>query len=307
MRELESLSELKFVLPRTEAEMLELVKDARAIVQGNFPLTRKIIDTTENLRLIAKAGIGYDDIDVAAATDKKILVTNVPKVLSDAVAEHAMLLMLAVSRRLPLADKLARTDAWGEFFTQRPMDDLEGKTLGLVGLGAIGYAVGRRAKAFGMKILFFDPYVDRKKAEELEARRTDLGELLRESDVISLHTPLTNETKSLIGKREFDLMKKSAILINTARGAVVDETSLINALRSGSIAGAGLDVMTMEPPEATNSLLSMDNVVVTPHCASFTLQGAKRLWFACADAVIRVLRGELPQSPANILNREAIQ
>ena len=306
LSQLQSAAEITYHLPHSEVDMLNAIKDASAIMLGDFPLTKGIIDTTEKLRIIARVGIGYNHIDLAAATSKRILVTNVPSALSEAVAEHAVMLMLAVARRLTLADSLARKSRWDEFFQRVPGPELAGKTLGIIGFGSIGTSVAQRGKAFGMKILLFDPYVNKQRAEEQNARQVGLEELLIESDVISIHTPLTDETKSLIGRREFSLMKKSAILINTARGAVIDEQALINTLKNREIAGAGLDVLSSEPPESTNALLSFDNVVLTPHCASFTLEACKRLWFACADAVMRVLRGELPQPPANIVNREVV-
>jgi D-3-phosphoglycerate dehydrogenase len=303
---LKSIADVVRKIPKSDEEMAEWIRDTDAIISGDSPLNDQILEKAEKLKIISRVGIGYDNIDLKTATKKRIIVTNLPGTLSDSVAEHAILLMLAVARRLVTADACVRGSKWSQFYEHPPDIEVSGKTLGLVGLGAIGGAVAQRAKAFNMKVLVYDPYVDEKRISTIGCRRVQLEELLRESDVISVHTPLTTETKKLIAEREFDLMKKSAILINTARGAIVDEKSLIEALKNGKIAGAGADVLTIEPPNPDNPLLSMSNVIFTPHSAAFTLDALKRLWVASSDAVLRVLAGELPQPPANIVNREVI-
>jgi len=304
---LKSIAEVVREIPRSEEEMIGLARNANAIISGDSPLTAHILENAKSLKIIARVGVGYDNVDLDAATRRHIIVTNVPGALSDSVAEHTILLMLAVARRLVVADKSVREGRWTDYFQHAPSFELNGKTLGLIGLGAIGGAVAQRAKAFNMEVLVYDPYVDENRVGKIGCRRVGLDRLLRESDVVSIHSPLTTETKKLIGEIELNLMKKSAILINTARGTVVDETSLIEALKKGTIAGAGMDVLTQEPPSRDNSILTLENVTLTPHCAAFALDALRRLWFACSDAVLRALSGELPRPPANIVNPDVIQ
>ena len=304
---LKSVAEVVRKIPRSDEEMIELVQNTNAIISGDSPLTGQILENAKSLKIIARVGVGYDNVDLDAATKGHIIVTNVPGALSNSVAEHTILLMLAVARRLVVADKSVREGRWADYFQHAPSIELNGKTLGLIGLGAIGSAVAQRAKAFNMEVLVYDPYVDENRVTKMGYRRVQLDRLLRESDVVSIHSPLTTETKKLIGEQELNLMKKSAILINTARGTVVDESSLIEALKKRTIAGAGIDVLTQEPPRPDNPLLTLENVILTPHCAAFALDALRRLWFACSDAVLRVLCGELPQPPANIVNPDVIQ
>ncbi len=227
---LKSVADVVRKIPRSDEEMIELVQDTNAIISGDSPLTGQILENAKSLKIIARVGVGYDNVDLDAATKGHIIVTNVPGALSDSVAEHTILLMLAVARRLVVADKSVREGRWTDYFQHAPSFELNGKTLGLIGLGAIGSAVAQRAKAFNMEVLVYDPYVDENRVTRMGYRRVQLDRLLRESDVVSIHSPLTTETKKLIGELEFNLMKKSAILINTARGTVVDESSLIEAL-----------------------------------------------------------------------------
>jgi len=304
---LKSVADVVRKIPRSDEEMIELVQDTNAIISGDSPLTGQILENAKSLKIIARVGVGYDNVDLDAATKGHIIVTNVPGALSDSVAEHTILLMLAVARRLVVADKSVREGRWTDYFQHAPSFELNGKTLGLIGLGAIGSAVAQRAKAFNMEVLVYDPYVDENRVTRMGYRRVQLDRLLRESDVVSIHSPLTTETKKLIGEQELNLMKKSAILINTARGTVVDESSLIEALKKRTIAGAGMDVLAQEPPRLDNPLLKLENVTLTPHCAAFALDALRRLWFACSDAVLRVLCGDLPQPPANIVNPDVLQ
>ena len=304
---LESIADVVRQIPGSEEEMIGLMQDANAIISGDSPLTGQILENAKSLKIIARVGVGYDNVDLDAATRRHIIVTNVPGALSDSVAEHTILLMLAVARRLVVGDKSVREGRWANYFQHAPSFELNGKTLGLIGLGAIGSAVAQRAKAFNMEVLVYDPYVDENRVVKFGCRRVELDRLLRESDVVSIHSPLTTETKKLIGEPELSLMKKSAILINTARGTVVDESSLIEALKKGMIAGAGMDVLTQEPPSQDNPILTLENVTLTPHCAAFAIDALRRLWFACSDAVLRVLSGELPRPPANIVNPKVIQ
>jgi D-3-phosphoglycerate dehydrogenase len=304
---LQSIADVVSKIPTSEEEMIQCIRDVDAIMIGDFPLSAKIIESAEKLKIISRVGVGYNNVDVAAATRRRILVTNVPGALSDSVAEHTILLILAVARRLVTGDNYARSGRWSNFQQHAPSFELSGKSLGLIGFGAIGRAVAERAKAFKMKLLVYDPYVENNKISESGCRGVELDILLAESDVISIHTPLTTKTERMIGKREFELMKRSAIIINTARGSVIDESSLTEALKNQRILAAGLDVLAFEPPQSGNPLLELNNVTLSPHTAGFTLEVMRRLWLACSDAVIRVLRGDPPQPPAHVVNPEALQ
>ena len=305
--QLNSVAEVVARLPTSDLEMRGLIKDVDAIMLGDFRLTSTLIEMADNLKIIARVGVGYNNVDLDAATKKGILVTNVPGALSDAVAEHAILLILAVAKRLVAAGEYVRSGRWNEFCQHSPGFELSGKSLGIIGFGAIGSAVAQKIKGFNVNLLVFDPYVDNSRVEAFGGRLVPLEQLLREADIVTVHTPLTAETKLLIGKRELDMMKRSAVLINTARGAVIDERSLIEAIRNKQLVAAGLDVLTNEPPEIDNPLLQLENVTISPHSANFTLEACRRLWSACANAVLSVLNGELPQPPANIVNKAVIR
>jgi glyoxylate reductase len=253
------------------------------------------------LRCVANVAVGYDNIDVAAASARGVLVTNTPGVLTDATADLAMAMILAVTRRLGEGDRLLRARrpwSWHMFFMLG--SGLAGKTLGIVGLGAIGAATARRARAFGMEIV----YTSRRAAPpELEAslggaRRFSLAELLSTADIVSLHVPLRDETRHLIDGDALAAMRPGAYLINTARGPIVDEDALVHALRSGTIAGAALDVFEHEP-DVHPGLLELDNVVLLPHLGSATIETRTAMAVLAARNVRAVLGGEPPLTPVN--------
>ena len=303
---LNSVAEVIVHLPTSDLEMSEWIRDVDAVMLGDFTLTGILMEKANNLKIIARVGVGYNNVDLDAATKRRILVTNVPNALSDAVAEHAILLMLAVAKRLVSAGEYVRSGKWNEFCQHSPGFELSGKTLGIIGFGAIGSAVAQKVRGFNMKILVSDPYVANSKVEAIGGRLVTIEQVLRDADIVTIHTPLTAETKCLIGKRELGMMKRSAVLINTARGAVVDEQSLFEALSTKQLLAAGLDVLTNEPPEMSNPLLQLENVTLSPHSANFTIEACRRLWSACANAVLDVLNGWLPQPPANIVNKSVI-
>jgi lactate dehydrogenase-like 2-hydroxyacid dehydrogenase len=252
------------------------------------------------LRLVANLGVGYDNIDVAAATARGITVTNTPGVLDEATADLAFTLLLATARRVVEADRFLRTGAewhWEpDFFVG--LDVSAGATLGIVGLGRIGMAVARRAAAFDMRILATGSRASTPEAEALGIRAVELPELLAESDVVSLHCPLTPATRHLIGAEELAAMKPSAILINTARGPIVDELALIEALRDGVIGAAGLDVFEWEPA-VSPGLLELPNVVAVPHIGSAGAATRERMGELAVRNVIAVLTGQPPVSPVS--------
>jgi glyoxylate reductase len=259
-----------------------------------------VMETVRKLKVIANYGVGHNNIDVAEATRRGILVTNTPGVLTNATADITMALILATSRRLIEGDRMVRE---GKFRFWAPFHflghEISGKTLGIIGLGRIGRAVARRAAGFGMKLLYHNR---RRLAPEreaaLKAEYTDLESLLSESDIVSLHVPFTDETRHLIGARELSFMKPGAFLINTARGAVINEKALLATLKDRAIAGAGLDVYENEP-ELTPGLKEQDNVVLLPHVGSATVETRYRMAAMAAENLMAGLAGRIPPNCVN--------
>lgn len=259
-------------------------------------IDREFIGQMGQLKGIATMAVGYNNIDIAAAARKGIPVSNTPGVLTAATADLAWALLMATARRLPEAERYLRA---GEFKNWGPMlflgGDLRGRTLGIVGAGRIGTEVGLRSRGFGMNIIYADPEKNRVLEEELGGRRVDLNTLLKESDYLTLHLPLNEETRRLIGRPEFKLMKETAYLINTSRGPVVDEDALVEALQTGMIAGAGLDVFEKEP-HIHPVLLSLPNAVLLPHIGSATIETRTRMATMAAQNLVAMMRGETPEN-----------
>lgn len=284
---------------------IETIKKMVAGVEGiilrtNIKLTRDIIDAASNLKIISRTGAGVDNIDVAAATEKGILVCHVPGVNSISVAEHALALILAIAKQLKVIDKAVHVGNWKIRYASKA-EDLDGKTLGLVGIGHIGSLLAQKCRlAFNMKVIAYDPYV--KQAEGLELC-SSLDQLFSQSDFISIHVPYTKETHHLVNSRLLSLMKPDSYLINTSRGAVVDEKALIEVLRNTSIAGAGLDVFEKEPPSLDNPLLKFNNVITTPHSGGLNRDCERKLAIEAAQAVIDLLEG---RQPKHIYNKKEL-
>ncbi|HQE61709.1 MAG TPA: D-glycerate dehydrogenase [Candidatus Latescibacteria bacterium] len=261
-----------------------------------------VLEAARGARVFANYAVGYNNVDVAAATKRGIMVTNTPGVLTETTADMAWALIMATARRIVEGDRLVRA---GEFHGWGPMMllgmDVFGSTLGIVGAGRIGCAVARRAQGFGMKVLYTDS-APNPEISSLNAIRVDLDGLLKASDIVTLHVPLLEETRHLIGKREFALMKNGAILVNTSRGPVVDERALVEALKSGSIAGAGLDVYEDEPQLAPG-LADCKNAVLTPHTASATIATRNKMAVMAATNLLAALRGD---TPPNLVNPEVL-
>lgn len=259
-----------------------------------------LMDRAPKLKVISNCAVGYDNIDVKAATERGIIVCNTPGVLTETTADLTFALLMATARRIPEATRFARAGKWKTWgLTLLLGQDIYGATLGIVGMGRIGSAVAKRVTGFGMKIFYYD--VARR--EDLEGQLgmifIDLETLLRESDFVTLHLPLTKETHHLIGRREFEMMKPTAILINTSRGPIVDQKALYDALKSGQIAAAGLDVTDPEPISPDEPLLSLDNCVVLPHIGSASVATRTRMALMAAENLIAGLRGEMPPNPVN--------
>jgi D-3-phosphoglycerate dehydrogenase len=281
----------------TEDELITQLKGTDAVFAGGDPFTAGVIDSADGLKVIAKDGVGLDRVDLKAATENGVVVTISPAVC-ESVADLAFGLLIAVVRKVFTADRCVRAHEWNlrDKFVGR---DVHGATLGIIGLGRIGSFMAKRAKAFNMRVLAYDPYVSAEKAKGLGVELLNLENLLKESDVVTIHAPLTEETRELIGEGEFNAMKRGAFLINVARGAIIDEKALYRALTTGRLAGAGLDVLTVEPPLPDNPFLKLENVILTPHMGNETPETLESLSMEAATDIIRVLEGRRPFYPAN--------
>ncbi|MFQ6107290.1 MAG: hydroxyacid dehydrogenase [Thermoplasmata archaeon] len=268
------------------------------IVRSRTKMTADIIKEGENLKVIGRAGVGVDNIDVGTATERKIPVVFSPRGSTVSVAELAIGHMLSLARNLVISDRSVRAGKWEK--KRFVGTELQDKVLGLVGAGRIGAEVTKRAKAFGMRVLAFDPYLNEEIAAKIGVELVDLHELLSESDFVSIHAVLSPETKGIIGKEELEMMKKSAYLVNCARGGIIDERALADGLREGLIAGAALDVFENEPPK-DSPLLNLDNVHFTPHLGASTIEAQERAGTMVAEQVLMVLDGGVPDQ---VVNRE---
>ena len=283
----------------TRGELLDAVKGRDGVLcLLTDKIDSEVMDAAKGVKVFANYAVGFDNIDTAAATERGILVTNTPGVLTETTADMAWSLMMSAGRRIAEADRFTRA---GKFVGWGPMlllgVDIYGATLGIVGPGRIGAAVAKRAVGFNMKVLYAGPS-PQPEFEQIGAEATDLDDLLRRSDFVSLHVPLTPSTRHLIGAREFDLMKDSAVLINTARGPVVDEKALIEALTSHRIAAAGLDVYENEPALATG-LAEVENVVLAPHIASASIATRTKMSTMAARNLLAGLEGKRPENLVN--------
>ncbi|HEX5368904.1 MAG TPA: D-glycerate dehydrogenase [Dehalococcoidia bacterium] len=259
-----------------------------------------LLDAAPNLRIVSQLAVGYDNIDVEVATAHRVLVTNTTGVLTDATADLAFALMLAHARRLFAGDQALRRGEWGEWSPVFMLShDLHGKALGIVGLGAIGMAIARRALGFGMPVLYWSRTRKVEAEASLGLQWRTLPELLREADYVSISLALTPETRGLIGAEELAMMKRDAVIVNTARGPIIDQEALLSALREGSIGGAALDVFESEPLATDHPLLALDNVVVSPHVGSATFETRTRMTDLAVDNLLAFFRGERPPTPVN--------
>ena len=288
---------------RDEEETMALSRDADAILNTYAPMTEKVIGALQKCRVIVRFGIGVDNVDVQAATRKGIMVANTTDYCIDEVADQAMALLLACARGLFSSAKIARDPAWD--FKQMPrLTRIRGQTLGLLGVGRIGSAVAARARGFGLRILGYDPYVSDKVASDMGVHLVDFETLLRESDFISIHLPLNSETTRMVGEDAFGKMKSTAFLINVARGKIVDQAALCQALETRKIAGAALDVLETEPPPSDDPILRLSHVILTPHAAWYSEQSRMDMRQRAVGQVVSVLKGELPYS---LVNREVLE
>ena len=284
-----------------EDEVIGRAHDADALIVSSTPVTRGVMSALEGLKVVVRTGVGYDVIDVPAATDLGVIVVNVPDIWVREVANHALALLLAWNRKIITLDKNVHAGKWGGGVPGAWTGSLHGETVGIVGLGNIGSAFARRVAAFETKLIAHDPYVEDSRFRALGVERVSLEALAERSDYVSVHTLLNAETRHLIGEAFFKRMKPTAILINTSRGPVVDELALTKALKDKRLAGAALDVWEREPVAADNPLLGMDNVIATPHAAYFSSPAVAEVPRRCGEEVARVLTG---QRPINVVNPE---
>jgi D-3-phosphoglycerate dehydrogenase len=284
----------------TEDEIIERAKDADAILVQVAQITRRVTEALIKCKVIVRYGVGYDTVDVAAATDNGILVVNIPDFCFEEVSNHAIASLLVCAKKLVFLNDGVKKGCWLECKqAQAPMGSIYGQTLGLIGCGNIGRMTARKAQCFDLRVLGYDPYVDKSVAKEYGITLVSLPELLKESDYVSVHTFLNKETRHLMGEKEFRQMKPTAYFINTSRGSIVDEVALIKALQEKWIAGAGLDVFEKEPVDPANPLLKMDNVAVAPHSASYSDAAFKRLRASVGQEAARVLSGRWPKNLVN--------
>lgn len=277
----------------TAAELLAALPDYQAlVVRSRTKVTAQVIAAGTNLKVIGRAGVGVDNIDVAAAVAKDIVVVNSPMAASISVAEHTLGLMLALARLIPAADASLKQGKWEKSAFMG--GELTGKTLGLLGLGRIGALVANRARAFGMAVYAYDPYLNETQIRERNAHPATFDEVVAQGDYLSLHLPLTKETQGLLGAAQFAKMKKGARLICAARGGVIDEEALRAALDSGQLAGAALDVFAAEPP-APGGIATHPKVIATPHVGAQTHEAQARAGVAIAEEVVAVLEGKPPR------------
>lgn len=304
---LREVAEVVIPADGSEETLLAAIRDADSLIVGiNPPVPRRVIEAAPKLKHIGRLGVGVDSVDRQAATEHGIMITNVPDVTSDTVAEFTVTLLLSLARNIPRCDRAVRGNIWE---TERVElinlnREMFGKTHGLIGMGRIGSRVAARLKAFGMKVIYHKRSRDLEVEKSLGVEYVPFERLLAEADSISLHTPLTEQTRSLLARPQFEAMKRTVLLVNQSRGKVVDEPALIEALREGLIGGYATDVFDTEPPPAQSELFTFSNVLLSPHLAGSTRESRVRSGTTIARDAISVLKGERPK---NLVNPEVLE
>jgi D-3-phosphoglycerate dehydrogenase len=283
----------------TEDELTRHGAEVDALLVVAEPVSARVIAALPRLRAIARFGAGLDNVDVEAASAHGVQVTYVPGASAPEVSDHTLAMLLTLARRLPTLDAAVRGGYWALQATPPPLRRLDGQTLGIVGFGRIGGLVAAKAAAFGLVPAAFDPYAPAERFAAAGVRQLPLDELLATSDHVTIHTALTDETRHLIGARELALMRPTATLVNVARGGIVDQDALADALEAGRLAGAGLDVLEREPPAAGERLLALPNVIFSPHLAHYSHESMDDLRTSVIDDVVAVLSGAPPRFPVN--------
>jgi len=288
--------ELRMAASNSADDILAVARTADAVLVTYAKLPGELLRQLTRCKAIGRFGLGVDNIDIKAAAELGIAVTYVPDYCMHEVSDHAMALLLALARKIPLSNKLVQAGRW-EMPAVVPIHRLAGRVLGLIGFGNIPRALAPKAKAFGLRVVAHDPYVSREALAGAGVEGMSLDDLLPVADFVSVHAPLTPATRGLFNSQLFGKMKKGALLINTARGPLVDEDALITALDSGQLGGAALDVLATEPPPASSKLIGRDNVILTPHTGFYSVEALNELQTKCASDVARVLCGEAPVYP----------
>jgi len=292
-------ADIEILGEKTEEALAEALQGADALItDAATPVTADVLAATDTLDVVGRAGIGVDNVDVSAADKHGITVVNVPDYCLDEVSTHALSLMLACARSVPRYDRATRAGEW-DWKAGRPMFRVRGKTVGLAGFGGIARRLASKLRTFGADVLAYDPHVDAETMTDYGVEKVGFDGLLARSDYVSIHIPLFEETRGLFDADAFAAMKDEAIVVNTSRGGVIDEDALIEALESGDIGRAGLDVLEDEPPAEDNPLLSMDDAVVTPHTAWYSEESRRDLSRSVARDVAAVLQGEEPKNPVD--------
>lgn len=288
--------DVKVISSSSEEDLVRESKDCDGIIAG-LNVTRRVLESSNKLKVAARSGVGLETYDLKAATEMGIPIIFSGDAVTETVAEHTICLILALARNITKSDQMARQGKWLRQYLreERMLYDIAGKTLGVVGFGRIGRLVAEKAKALGMKINVYDAFIPSEDIRKMGAEPTDLPTLLKNSDYVALHTPLTEGTYHLIGKEQLDMMKKTAFLINTSRGEVVDEKALIEALQANRIAGAGIDVLEGYTPKLDNPIFRLDNTIITPHTAFLSAEGRYRTSINVTRDVVRALQGETPK------------
>lgn len=281
-----------------ESSLQEVAPDADGLItRGGIKVTREIMASSPRLKAIGVHGIGCDHVDLEAAGELGRIVFNTPTALTETVAEMAIAMMLGLTRRVVSADKAVRAGEWTRKYGDLRGTEIMGKTVGIIGLGRIGAAVARRLKPFGVELVYNDIVRHAGLEDELGIEKLELDSLLERADIITLHTPYTPQTHHLISGREIGLMKDGVFIVNTARGRVIDQEPLIEALRQKKVSGAALDVFEVEPLDPSSPLASMDNVILTPHLGASSNEAMRRMAVQAAEGTLKVLRGEAPNNP----------
>jgi D-3-phosphoglycerate dehydrogenase len=292
-------ADIQIAKQTTPEAILEIAREADGLMVTFANISKEIIQGLERCKVIGRYGIGVDNIDLDAATEAGIQVCYVPDYCQDEVSDHAMTLLVSLARKITYSNSLVQQGRW-DAKAVAPMYRLRGRTLGLVGLGQIPQSVVPKAQAFGLNVIASDPFVPEEVAKNFDVELVDFDSLLERSDYISVHAPLTDKTHHLFSKDAFQKMKPEALLINTARGPLVDDQALADALDDGQIGGAALDVLPIEPP-VDSPLLNRDNVIITPHTAFYSVEALVDLQTKAAEDVVSVLNGQTPRYPINKL------
>ncbi len=297
---LQEFGEVDIRLGVSEDDLKACIADYDAlIVRSGTRVTGEVIAAGTKLKVIGRAGVGVDNIDVESATERGIMVVNAPEANTISAAEHTIGMLLSLSRKIPAANQSLKSGEWSR---KKYMGvEVNGKVLGIIGLGRVGSEVAKRARGLGMRVVAYDPFISKTKAVELGVTLMSLSDVLSTADFVTLHTPLLKDTYHLIGKKEFELMKDGVRIINCARGGIIDEDALVEAIRSGKVAGAALDVFEHEPPPPDSALLALDEVIVTPHLGASTEEAQRAAAIVIAEEVIRALENKPVRNALNMI------